>query len=44
MKLSFEDKESFKENVGSLHFDRSPSDPDILGGTSSSSQERSEDK
>ena len=48
MRLSFDDEESFKEAVGSLHFNNPPSDPDSLqgvGGTSSSMphEERNED-
>ena len=37
MSLSFDDKESFKEAVGSLQFNNPPSDPDSLQGVGSSS-------
>ena len=40
MRLSFDDEESFKEAVGSFHFNKPPSDPDSLG---SMPQERNED-
>ena len=47
MKLSFEDKDSFKETTESLRFNDPPSDPNTLlrVGSSSSmiSEERSED-
>ena len=48
MRLSFDDEESFKEAVGSLHFNNPPSDSDSLqgvGGTGSSMphEERNED-
>jgi hypothetical protein len=33
MKLSFDDEESFKEVVGSLHFNNPPSDPDSVALT-----------
>ena len=50
MKLSFDDEDSFKEGIGSLHFNNPPSDPDapVLGPSGSYSsmpvpQERNED-
>ena len=47
MRLSFDDEESFKEAVGSLHFNNPPSDPNSLQRVESSSsmppQERKED-
>jgi hypothetical protein len=50
-KLSFDDEESFKDVVGSLHFDNPPSDPNSvvlaleeMGGSSDvPPQERNED-
>ena len=35
MKLSFHDEESLKESVGSLNFNKTPSDPDSLQGVGS---------
>ena len=46
MRLSSDDEESFKEAVGSLHFNNPPSDPDSLQGEGSNSmppEERNED-
>jgi hypothetical protein len=52
MRLSFNDNESFKEVVGSLRFDNSPSDPNSVtlelqelevGSSSMPPQERNED-
>ena len=46
MKLSFDDKESFKEAAGSLCFNNPPSDPNTTHqqvGTQDSESERSED-
>ena len=50
MKLSFDDEDSFKEGIESLHFNNTPSDPDApaLGQMGSSSsmpqpEERNED-
>jgi hypothetical protein len=52
MKLSFDDEESFKEVVGSLHFNNPPSDPNSVelalqdsevGGSSMTLQKRNED-
>jgi hypothetical protein len=52
MKLSFDDEESrsFKDVVGSLHFNNPPSDPNSValalqevGSSSMTSQERNED-
>ena len=37
MRLSFDNEESFKEAVGSLHFNNPPSDPSSLQGVGSSS-------
>jgi hypothetical protein len=45
MKLSFEDKESFREAAGSLRFNNPPSEPNSHEpmGSSMPRQERSED-
>ena len=44
MRLSSDDEESFKEAVGSLHFNNPPSDPDSLQGEGSMPpEERNED-
>ena len=48
MKLSFEDEDSFKEGVGSLNFNKPPSDPNALvlpevGNSSIPAQEMNED-
>ena len=46
MKLSYDDEESFKESIGSLNFNNSPSDSDSFQGVGSSSmppEERNED-
>ena len=37
MKLSYDDEKSFKESVGSLHFNIPPSEPDSLQSSSSMS-------
>ena len=50
MRLSFDDEESFKEVVGSLHFNNPPSDPNSMtqalqevGSSRMPPQERNED-